>query len=324
MSESFQSTQINTLWSLIELHGHDPAPIFAEEGIDLVGTTNPEHRLPHSRVDRLWKNAQKVIKDPCFGLDSGRVWHPSHSHALGYAWLATSSLREGLEYLHRYKTVMSERNRSRIEYDENEVRVILADPKKIPAQIDSTMSIFIKLCRLNYGESLKPLRVEIRHEERCRSRYEDLFQTEILFGADSDRIVLGLDDVNRRLETGNALLLELHEGIVKRQLSRIGEDSSVGKVRTVIKQLLPSGDVSAAEVAKVMNTSLRSFQRMLGKADMTYSDILKTTRLDLVDKYLKDPHLSLTEIAFLLGYSDYSSFSRAYKNWTGKAPRGKK
>ena len=54
----------------------------------------PGTRIPHTKAENLWRRVAGLIEDPCFGLHAAKIWHPSHFNALGYAWLASSTLRE--------------------------------------------------------------------------------------------------------------------------------------------------------------------------------------------------------------------------------------
>ncbi|QJB56798.1 AraC family transcriptional regulator [Pseudodesulfovibrio sp. zrk46] len=322
MPETFQLTQANTLWNLIEYHGHDPRPIFAEEDLTFAVLSDPEVRIAHRRIDNLWQLAADTIDDPCFGLDAGKVWHPSHFHALGYAWLAASSLLEGLDYLQRYRTIFSERGTAYIEQSGQRLRIILSDEVKLPCQMDSSMSLVMKLCRMNYGEGLKPLHVTIAHPApSCAERFTELFQCHVEFDAEEDCIELSMEDAQRKLKSGNPLLLNLHDEMVKQQLSAIEGTTIIERARKHIRKRLPSGELSADELASAMNISLRSLQREMTEAETTYRELLRSIRQDLAAEYIQDSLMSLTEVAFLLGYADYSAFSRAHKRWTGQSPR---
>ena len=66
--------------------------------------------------------------------------------------------------------------------------------------------------------------------------------------------------------------------------------------------------------------SVRSFQRALERVNKTYRDILAETRRELAQGYINNPNVELQEVAYLLGFTEYSAFSRAYKQWTGTSP----
>lgn len=322
MAATFQLSQLNTLWGLIALYELDPAPLFEKENISQADLADPEVRMPHQKADRVWLHASEAIDDPCFGLQAGKVWHPSHAHALGYLWLATSSLKDGIERMVRYSHVLSERNDIRLEYANDKFTIILSDTMRAPYQMDAFFATTLELCRTNYGGDLKPLSVEFIHPApACSHKYEELFSSEVLFESKRDCITFAVQDVERKLLTGNTLLADLNEKAVSRQLRELTEGDVVGKVETAISRRLASGTHSDDEVAAALNMSTRSLQRKLKEAGTTYREILEKARHKLADEYLQDTSMDLMDVAFLLGYSEYSSFSRAYKRWAGVSPR---
>ena len=88
------ATATNILWKLIEANGHDPEVLYPDVGIEPDLLNKPGARIPYPLVDRVWAKAAEIIDDPCFGLKASNYWHPSYFHALGYAWLASHTLRE--------------------------------------------------------------------------------------------------------------------------------------------------------------------------------------------------------------------------------------
>ncbi len=86
-------------------------------------------------------------------------------------------------------------------------------------------------------------------------------------------------------------------------------------------ELIPTGEARAKIVAAELGMSERTLVRRLGELGTSFADIVDRLRHDLARKYLNQQDLSLTHIAFLLGYSNQSAFSSACRRWTGKAPR---
>ena len=93
MHYSHLATASNILWKLIEANGHDPKALFSDAGIDPGLLNIPGARVPYASVSKIWAKATEIIGDPCFGLRAHKYWHPSYFHALGYAWLASHTLR---------------------------------------------------------------------------------------------------------------------------------------------------------------------------------------------------------------------------------------
>jgi AraC-like DNA-binding protein len=67
--------------------------------------------------------------------------------------------------------------------------------------------------------------------------------------------------------------------------------------------------------------SQRTFARRLALEGLTFSEILQALRSDLAERYLADKDLSVSRIAWLLGFQEVSAFTHAFKRWSGKAPR---
>jgi AraC-like DNA-binding protein len=84
--------------------------------------------------------------------------------------------------------------------------------------------------------------------------------------------------------------------------------------------MLPSGNITDEKVAGQLNLSARTLQRRLKAAGTTFRTLLEAVRKDLATTYVRDPNIELVEVAFLLGFSDQSAFSRAFKRWTGCPP----
>jgi len=92
-------------------------------------------------------------------------------------------------------------------------------------------------------------------------------------------------------------------------------------MRRHITRVIRHGQTSINECAAAFGWHVRTFQRRLKAAGVTYDELLETTRHDLAVHYLKHRHLSLTEIGGLLGYAERSTFSRAFRRWSGCSPQ---
>jgi AraC-like DNA-binding protein len=104
-------------------------------------------------------------------------------------------------------------------------------------------------------------------------------------------------------------------------LSRMPKpDEMVNPIRAAIAQLMKEGGLKLSRAAKALGVSPRTLQRQLKQRGLSFAELVEDTRRALALEYLKDRDNTLTEIAFLLGYSEVSAFNRAFKRWTGKTP----
>ena len=98
--------------------------------------------------------------------------------------------------------------------------------------------------------------------------------------------------------------------------------SSLGlNVENAIAVLLPHGKAQSSEVARNLGMSQRTLARRLAAEGLTFAEVLRRLRSDLAEHHLTEKDLSISKIAWLLGYQDVSAFTNAFKRWTGKTPR---
>ncbi len=309
------------LWKIIESYGYDPDIVFSSVGLTYDMLMRQGARIPYKVVDRLWDEATSLVKDPCLGLRAGEFWHPSHFNALGYAWLASSSLREALNRLTRYIHVVSQDMEIKIKDTDEGLVLTLSDSLEHSVRMDLCMATVMTMCRINFGPNLKPVAVRFIHSEPfCGDKYFALFKGPVYFDADSDSLTLTQRDADRKLPGSNKVLAEINDHIVIRYLSSLNNDDIVHRVQTAIIDMLPSGMVSDEKVARQLHMSVRSLQRKLQQSGTSFRKLLDRTREELARQYICDGGVDLTEIAFFLGFSEHSAFSRAFKRWTGMTP----
>ena len=321
---SHLATATNILWKLIEAHGHDPDGLYREVGINPTLLNQPGARVPYLLVNQIWEKATQIIDDPCFGLKAHKYWHPSYFHALGYAWLASHTLRDALNRFVRYLRIVSEQIFLELQDEPAGFTIICGFERlgmRIPAQIDMGMAMTIHICRLNYGENLKPVVVHFMHDAPpCAKKYDILFQSPVRFSAERDSITFSNADVDKYLIGANPQLARLNDQVMVEYLAKLNKDDIIDRVTSAIVDMLPSGGVADEKIAATLNMSVRSLQRRLKEVGTTFRTILDMVRKDLSATYVQDPNIELAEVAFLLGFSDQSAFSRAFKRWTGTSP----
>jgi AraC-like DNA-binding protein len=92
-------------------------------------------------------------------------------------------------------------------------------------------------------------------------------------------------------------------------------------LRRILLSRLPQGDSNIESVARSMGTSVRSLQRRLTYRGSSYQDVLDSIRREAAGQYLSDRALSISEVGYLLGYSEPAAFHRAFKRWHGSTPQ---
>jgi AraC-like DNA-binding protein len=191
-------------------------------------------------------------------------------------------------------------------------------------QIEFLVAALVRICRQLTGLRLLPTRVRLTHrrESGCPEFFA-FFGCEIEFGAAVDEIAFPTSIKDMPIVSAdpylNKLLISYCEEAVSLQPTIRGPFRS--SVENVIVPLLPHGKARAGQIARQLGLSPRTLARRLSLEGLTFSDVLNSLRSDLAERYLTDEKLSISQIAWLLGYQEVSALTHAFKRWTGKTPR---
>lgn len=306
-------------------YGVDPRPLFIRAGLDPSMIGKAGARYPFSALRNLWQEAAQCTGDPCLGLVVGRHLRPGNTQVLGFAWLASSTLEDALDRWLRYHRVASTAAvfQRRAEHG---LAVYSFDAaggvEPFPIMLgEASLAALIAMCRRASTEDFAPIWVRLkRPDPGQRLRYEEWFRAPVEFGAGENAIALQIVDIRQPLPAGNPELAGEADKWLARMLAQVDEAEVVAKVRELLTQLLSSGNATEREIAHRLNRSVSSLQRDLRKEGTNFRNLLEETRRGLAEKLLTDEGRSIGQAAFLLGYSDQSTFSRAFRRWTGKSP----
>lgn len=322
-------TSLATLGQIVagvfKMSGLDAQALFKRHGIDLALLRDPNARIPTSTWDLLTLDAASQIPDPAFGLLAARCWHPSNLGALGYAWLTSSTLRTGLGRVVRYWRLLGEASTTHLEESADGLTLVLArqslNPVSSAVAADFILSLLVDMCRMNAGASLRPVSVNLlRKRPKDSQVYRRHFGCAVHFAADEESFTLSRKDVDRPLPTSNRQLAATLDRILAEQLAHLDKKNVVARCQAHLLDQLCSGEISEDGMAAQLHMSRRTLQRKLAEADLTYQKLVDDTRQDLAMRHLEDPRHSITDVTFLLGFSQQSAFTRAFKRWTGMAP----
>lgn len=315
-------------WNVLVSNGVEPRQIFQNAGLDPEFMYQPGARYPLSAISRLWQEMDKVLlkRNPSYGLTAADHWHPSNFGTLGYAMLACTSIRQALERMLRYHQVISDADFGRLsENSEDEVlRFIFQKPETeivSPAREDAAFAWLLSMLRVNFQRPLSPVAIGLSHDGLgAKDKYYAYFTCPVIFNSPLSYLEFSFPDADRILPSANEELLQFGEHAMNAYLLQKESGNVRVKVQKLIAEHLPSGDATITKIAEELSLSRRKLQRILRQHGTTYKELLNEIRLDLAKKYIGDMGMDLTEIAFLLGFSEQSTFSRSFKRWTGTSP----
>ena len=307
----------------LEFCGIDSVELFRAEGISLTLTNDPMLRLPTDTMRRLYAACVAATNDPYFGLTVARFIQISNLHALGFALAASSTLYDFCQRLERYFRVLTEA--AVISLIEADGEVILRFDhvgKTCPEAEDAFFGFVVLAMRQLSSAQFNPRRVAFHHSapDRGHTPYLNLFRAPLTFDEVQSALVFCKADMMGPLAGSCTELAQVHDNIALKYLSQLDRNDVITRVKSAIIELLPNGECSRELVAKTMCMSPTTLQSKLAKRQTTFHDLLDGTRLQLARNYMQESALSITDMTFMLGFTDTSNFSRAFKRWTGQSP----
>lgn len=318
------STGLALLWCILESYGIDPERVIDREHYSPRGGASLPKRISFEVFDAYQVAADRLIGDPAWGLRSGCFILPSHYGALGHAWIASSTLRMALRRGERFAAMLNENSSSYLDERSGMLRLVVGARKKpsLPGSaFDMQMSNILAMCRYNFGRELQPLRVSLKRAAPADpGPWLDTFGDAVRFGQAVNAIDFSAKDADRPSVGGDADMVTLHDEIILRDLSRMDRENVLERARLIIVEQLASGRITEDDLADAMSMSKRTLHRKLRENGETFRSLLTDVRKDLAARYTRSGDYSVTEVAFLLGYGDASSFSRAYRGWFGHSP----
>jgi len=309
----------------LRLRGVDPMAVFDDVGIDPAGLARPDWRISHEVFNALVAEAVRLTEDECFGLFAAEQLQPQVLHGLGLGWLASDTVYDGLKRMARFGKLISTGANPHLEEDEDFVHVQLDRLIEIPnfcfAGRDYAVGMIVRMCRLTLGEFIAPVAIAIeRPTPQDPQRWEYELASRVTFEAAVTRITWARADIMDPLVTGDPALARVNDDQTQAHLDSFLSQSTSREVVSKIVDRLPDGPPSQELIAGDLSVSNRTLQRKLKDEGTSFMDLLQDTRLQLARKYLRQPGKSVVETAYLLGFSEPSTFSRAFKRWTGRAP----
>lgn len=305
--------------------GFDPVTVVEEAGIDLAKGANPDWRVGQQDFDRLLNHCVEVTGEEAFGLLASEHLQPQVLHSLGLAWLASDTVYDGLLRLQRFGRLVSTGIDLKLEEEDDSVHLYLGmDPRLAdigPASRDYAVGIVTRMCRLTLGEFLAPVIILMERPVPAKAeRWEYLLASRVVFDADTTRITWSRSDIIEPLVTGDSRLARINDEHTLAYLDSFLARSTSRDVVDKIVERLPDGPPSQQQIASALCVSNRTLQRKLREEGTSFKELLRDTRMQLARRYLRSPGRSVVETAYLLGFSEPSTFSRAFKRWTGVAP----
>ncbi len=288
-----------------------------------INLEDRDARLPESECAALFDRAAALLKDDAIGLHAGEQIRPGHYGALGYVAMNCATLGEALNGLRRYHALVLDVGPME-QAMENGQLVLSWDPdvaEPFRQLAEYNLAGLVTFARWISGSRNNPLRIDFTYAAPVDlGEHQRVLGCPLRFSQDRYRLLMSVDWLAQPLIQPDAAMRAMMEQLAERHMQSLTRGDAISDARAAIARQLGEGDVELNAIAAQLHLSARTLQRKLQEANLSFTQLVDDVRRELAERYLADAKLDLVDIAFLLGYSEQSAFTRAYKRWTGRAP----
>lgn len=310
----------------IEQAGGSSAALLAEAGLEPGALSDPDARIPLARFVQLLHIAAARTGDDCFGLHFGIGYEPREIGLLGYIAINSPTIGQAFRSVERYYRLYRASTEAKLELIGGAARFStrILDRRIVNRRQDSerTVALFVGGIRNMTEPEWCPIEVHFEHPEPAdTAEHRRIFRARLRFDQPANALIFEREFLERKVHAADQRLLGILQRHADETLKMLPTDGDLpASLRQIIAPRLHEGQPSIERAAEELGMSVRTLQRRLRESSVNYSQVIEETRFRLAREYLNKPELAVSEIAYLLGYSELSAFNHAFRRWAGAAP----
>ncbi|MCV2352947.1 AraC family transcriptional regulator [Paucibacter sp. B2R-40] len=309
------------------LRGLDGDALLRRANISPQQLLDQRSRISQRDSIQFWRLAEAACEhDPGLAVEIAGQFNLRALGLLGMAWLASTSLREATRRLVRYYDLVSSIAVLRVQQEGELVWLQYhASPGVLALTHDTWAGVVGAMCRSAYagasGQAFTPTAVRLAHGRNAGTALlAASLGCAVEVDATCTAVAFTASQLDAPLPGGHPGMALSAEKILAATLAELNSGATHHRVRAHLLTMLPSGHISRAAVAERMHMTERTLQRRLEVEQFGFAELLQQTRLELAQNLLRDPEHDVQDVAFILGFAEISSFTRAFRRWTGQAP----
>ncbi len=311
--------------------GADRAALFAEARVDQGALTDPDARLALTGFKALLRASRALTGDAAIALHFGECPLFFERSILGLIIRSASTMGEALRQMNRFGPVINDfpfyGSDGRFALVREEGGIWLedrrCDPNDFPEITESAFARLVCEYERIYPERVRfALTVEMTHEAPAwRAEYERILRAPLFFKAARNAIRIDEAWLTAPIPTANSYVFGIFSARAEALLKELEQSRTLsGRIESLLIPILHAGDIGMDEVAGKMGLSRSSLYRRLREEGTSYDIVLDNLRRRMAEHYLSAGKASVSEVAYLIGFSEPGAFSKAYRRWTGKSP----
>lgn len=284
-------------------------------------------RTPLHAQQAFWEALQTISEDEQIGLHLGEKLPLYRGHVMEYLFTSSSNFGAGLERALAYQRLVSDA--LHVTLVKKDGQCYLSNFQTTPHKDAITIKHFtecllvgtIRFFRFITEGQFEPLHIDLNYDNGASSDdYRRIMGCDVSLGEQETRLYFDEKVLDYEMWQAEPELLRLHEKLAIEKLQKLARFDLVNEVRQIIGENLESGDVTLESVANHINMPTRRLRSQLSDADTSFHQILSEYRCRLAKKLLADTDESVERIVYLTGFSEPSTFYRAFKRWTNETP----
>lgn len=300
--------------------------------IDPAELQDPDKRIPFTKYVALMRAGQELCSDPALALHFGESPYAETGISCMIGGFAETGA-EAFALWNRYSRLNVE-----VDCAEDGDRFVLrrtggefwvvdarANANDFPELTELTFSCMVCTSRAHAGEKRFMKAIHVTHASPAyRAEYDRIFQVPVVFESDKNALLLTSDAwLTEKPPSSSPVVLDILSERAEALLEDLGNAKSIkDRVESLLLPILHTGDASMGAVTRKLGVSRQTLFRRLRAEGTTFERVLDELRHTLALRYLDGKKVSVSEAAYLVGFSDRVAFSRAFKRWTGSSPRG--
>ncbi|MGA8883946.1 MAG: AraC family transcriptional regulator [Acinetobacter sp.] len=284
-------------------------------------------RFDYSLWRELLLELNTQLRRPALGLEIAELVQPKHLGIIAYIAMSCENLGEALQRYHDFHRLIYDGSPLQVTAQGGLLSIRWSElPQNMTAQITDETAIALMVGFLKHFMDFKNIRLHAVHFQSAAPKhaalYAQYFGCKVRFSQPCSEVLLPVQELSAPFLQGDQTLQQLLTQQAQSLLQKLPHSTQTDqRLQQAILTGLQKNQFQIEHIAGQLNIPVRQLQRHLQQQGASYQQRMQEVRCMLAEQYLRDPHLSLQEIALLLGYSEQSAFQRAFKRWLQLTPQ---
>ena len=330
-NDTLSVASINLILFVARQRGADSDALARAVGINPEQLRDPDGRVLIRQVQALWREVTAATDNPNLALQLGEIINPAAIGVLAYVMMHSPTLGRAFDKLCQYQDIACEGIRTTGQVVSSadlgkqfvlSLHIMSADIIYPHHTLNSELSIYLAAMRALTGHPVTAREIHFAYPRPVDTReHERVFApARLTFDATQTAMVLDATLLDLPVLNASPTLSVLFEKHATDILVKLKAPSLSSRVKSEIITLMKGEEPTLSTVANRLAMGVRTLQLHLKGVGTSYQQLLDETRKELAVSHLREPNLSTTDIAYLLGFAEPSVFFRSFKKWTGQTP----